>query len=230
MFSKNTFYRKIKSFQREQLLQIYNSCGEEVGFFFNVFRFYVHTFSPTKAKPPCKRDTDCIIFQFSSKALGVPKIKSVIKDTRIQSLLPDCIKPFCPLTLYYKYDIPMGRRIFNYSSFLKNLDNTQIRTILDNDCSCSHSPYIYEPHGHIITGNLDIIPDNTLRLLLSYGTKFREPVYLSSSDLFNSLSNDIEEFINKKGRKYRLRNEEFEEWKNEVKRVLKNRIHFFEEH
>ena len=104
MRNKNTFYRKIKSFQRVQLLQIYNYCAEEIGFFFNVFKSYVHTFSPPKAKP-LKKDTDCIVFQFSSKALDDLKINSVIRDTRIQALLPNNIQQFCPLRLYYKYDI-----------------------------------------------------------------------------------------------------------------------------
>ena len=229
IYNKNIFYRKIKSFQQKQLLQIYNSCGKELGLFFNVFKSYVHTFTPGKTKLT-KKDTDNILFQFSSKALDMLEMNSVIKDTRIQSLLPDIIKPFCPLKVYYKYDIPIGRRIFNYNSFLKNLDNMQIINIINKDCSCSHSPYIYEPHRHVITGNLDIIPDENLRLLLSYGTKFREPTYLLPDDLFTSLSNDIEEFIIKKSRKYKLQTHKFEEWKNEVKRVLKNKIAFFAEH
>ena len=227
--NKNIFYQRIKSFQRKQLLQIYNSCGKELGLFFNVLRSYVHTFVPEKSQLP-KKETENILFQFSSKALDLVEINSVIKDTRIQSLLPDIIQPFCPLKVYYRYDIPIGRRILNYSSFLKKLDNIQIKAIMNKDCNCSHSPYIYEPHGHVITGNLDIIPDDNLRLLLSYGTKFREPRYLSPLDLLSSLSNDIEEFIKKRSSKYKLQNTEFEEWRNEVKRVLKNKIKFFAEH
>ena len=227
--SKNIFFRKIKSFQNFQIKQIYNSCGGDIGFFYNVFRSWVHTFSPAEIRPP-KKDTDCIIFNFSSKALDHINLNSIIRDTRVQSLLPDNIIPFCPLKVYYKYDLPLGRRICNYSSFLKNLDSPQIRSILDSSCSCTSSPFLYEPRGHVLTGNLDIVTDDSLRLLMSYGTKYREPVYMSASDLSDSLSLDIENFIKNKSRKYRLQNNSFEDWKNSVKRIIKNKIEFFAEH
>ena len=50
---------------------------------------------------------------------------------------------------------------------------------------------------------VDIVEDNSLKLLMSYGTKFREPVYLTASELSNSLLVDINTFIHSKSRKYR---------------------------
>jgi len=42
-----------------------------------------------------------------------------------------------------------------------------------NDCDCSNSKFCYKPHGHIITGNLDIVGHVELRKLLKKGRKYR---------------------------------------------------------
>jgi hypothetical protein len=39
-------------------------------------------------------------------------------------------------------------------------------------CDCSHSPFQYNPSGHVITGDLNII----LRKVISHGPKFREEI------------------------------------------------------
>ena len=43
-----------------------------------------------------------------------------------------------------------------------------------NNCDCFNSKFCYKPHGHIITGNLDIARHAELRkLLLKKGPKYR---------------------------------------------------------
>jgi len=42
-----------------------------------------------------------------------------------------------------------------------------------NDCDCSNSKFCYKPHGHIITGTLDIVRHVELRKLLKNGRKYR---------------------------------------------------------
>ena len=90
--------------------------------------------------------------------------------------------------------MPMGRKIFNYNIFLKNLKQNDIRSILDEGCDCQNSPYIYEPHQHIITGDLQIVSNIDLRKFMSYGNKFREPIYQSATDLSTSLFTAVDDF------------------------------------
>ena len=52
MLNKYMFYKKITSLQNRQLKQVYKSCGDDIGFFYNVFRSWVHTFSPPKLDLP----------------------------------------------------------------------------------------------------------------------------------------------------------------------------------
>ena len=39
-------------------------------------------------------------------------------------------------------------------------------------CDCSHSPFQYNPSGHVITGDLNINQHESLRKVISHGPKF----------------------------------------------------------
>jgi hypothetical protein len=45
--------------------------------------------------------------------------------------------------------------------------------------NCSHSPFQYNPSGHVITGYLNIIQHESLRKVISHGPKFREPQHIN---------------------------------------------------
>ena len=47
--------------------------------------------------------------------------------------------------------------IFNYKEAVKELDFNVDE--VNMTCSCSSSPYIYAPAGHVVTGNLKFITD-----------------------------------------------------------------------
>ena len=43
-----------------------------------------------------------------------------------------------------------------------------------SSCDCESSTFRYEPHGHVIPGDLRIVRNRTLRRLLEKGPKYRE--------------------------------------------------------
>jgi hypothetical protein len=79
-----------------------------------------------------------------------------------------------PPIITYEYTNTIAGKIFNVSSALSNLD---IHAFLDNppDCNCKSSAYCYPTHGHVITGDLNIINNHKLKDLILKGPKFREP-------------------------------------------------------
>ena len=44
-----------------------------------------------------------------------------------------------------------------------------------SQCECNTSSHLYQPYGHVITGDLSIIPNSKLRDLIAKGPKYREP-------------------------------------------------------
>ena len=61
-------------------------------------------------------------------------------------------------------------------------------------CQCKESKFCYEPHGHVITGDLRVIENVRLKELVAKGPKYREPnmvnwkatetMFLESIDLY----------------------------------------------
>ena len=74
----------------------------------------------------------------------------------------------------YKYTSTVASKIFNFALALSNLNVSQC---LSNPqtCQCKESKFCYEPHGHVITGDLRVIENARLRELVAKGPKGREP-------------------------------------------------------
>ena len=78
------------------------------------------------------------------------------------SAIPDFIEDKEPPIISYKYTKTICHSIFN---FRKVAQEHELDIIPDATCDCRHSPYLYEPLGHVITGDLRIIKNKTLREL-----------------------------------------------------------------
>ena len=68
----------------------------------------------------------------------------------------------------------IASKIFNFSSTLSDLDYHQFHNN-PTQCECNTSSHLYQPYGHVITGDLSIIPNSKLRDLIAKGPKYREP-------------------------------------------------------
>ena len=67
-----------------------------------------------------------------------------------------------PPIISYQYTNTVANKLFNFSSTLSDLD---ITNYLSNPqhCQCNTSKFCYEPHGHVITGDLMVIENVKLR-------------------------------------------------------------------
>ena len=223
----NDLYRRLSKMRKIETIQCGKQClsNSNIGIVFNVIRSFCKSYSnPPKAKSL----SESILFHFSSKAMDHLKLNSLFRDTRLCELLPQAVKELGPLKIYYKYDFPVGRRIFNYNKFLKGLVKEEMQTILEGDCDCNRSPYLYEPRRHVITGNLSFIEHDGLRQVMSYGTKYREPVHLPKDELLESLKESIDSFVSKITRKYKVRREIMTCWKEEMMSIFSNKVSFLE--
>jgi hypothetical protein len=73
----------------------------------------------------------------------------------------------------YAYTIPVAKKNFNYKHVLYdlNIDDFQSKP---PDFTCGSFPFIYNPTGHVITGDLKIINNISLRNVFAKGPKYRE--------------------------------------------------------
>ena len=62
----------------------------------------------------------------------------------------------------YANTIPIATKIFKYKHVLHDLNIDDFKA-KSPDCTCASSPFIYNPAGHVITGDLKIINSTSLR-------------------------------------------------------------------
>ncbi len=89
----------------------------------------------------------------------------------------------------FQFNPPLSKKLHNYSKTLKDVqDMATLQHLLQNSCQCNASPFAYLLHGHVITGDLQILPTQNLRVAFSKGSKFRLPVFVTNDKLLRELT------------------------------------------
>ena len=118
--------------------------------------------------------------------------------------LPAEVRRKDSLRIVYKYGKSIGSKILNYNQVLKDMQNMNYDEIEALECGCAESDLVNVHHGHIMTGDLQIIKDRDLRELCAQGTKFREVPFLDSQKIKNNIRTNIDSLTSKMVSKYNI--------------------------
>ena len=66
----------------------------------------------------------------------------------------------------YSYTTPIATKIYDYKNLSQDLNIDDFKS-KPPDCTCACSPFIYNPAGHIMNGDLNIIKNTYLRDMLA---------------------------------------------------------------
>ena len=91
-------------------------------------------------------------------------------------------------------------------------------------CSCNSSKFCYQPAGHVITGDLDIVENKTLRELLSTGPKFREPISFSWKQNLETIMNSVEDYAKRWAKEEDVEVDTSSEWVKSIASLVNRRI------
>ena len=227
MFDNQEFYKcyvLLKSFPLKILRKLVNlndSKGERACFIIDAF--CSRMFNSVDKKMV---DSENMVIPFVSKIVEKLDISSIIKDTKIKELLPNVVKDK-NIKIFHKYTKTTGSSIFNYNTFLKDLDAEKLKQCFESNCECGESAFINRDFGHVYTGDLNIVDNDRLRELMKYGTKYREPIDVKIGKVKHEIIKSIEKFIEVIGRKYRIAHAEFKVWFDKVIQILNNRLRRF---
>ena len=110
--------------------------------------------------------------KFSNKGIDAVNLSNILRHKKVQSCIPEYFKSKSTPCISYKYTPTIASNLFNYKPTLQSLD---IEHLLLNPptCSCSSSPFNYQPAGHVITGDVNIVKNEELKSLILKGPKFR---------------------------------------------------------
>ena len=131
--------------------------------------------------------------KFLNKAVDAINLPALLRSTSVTDKIPVYFKDKEPPTVSYEYTSTVAIKLFNFAPALSNVN---VSEYLSNPqtCQCNESKFCYEPHGHVITGDLRVIENAKLRELAAKGPKYREPsrvnwkatetMFLESIDLY----------------------------------------------
>ena len=68
-------------------------------------------------------------------------------------------------------------------------------------CNCKKSKYCHKDIGHVLTGDLSIIDDSSLRTLMTYGPKYRLPKTYNWKLVYNQVDIALNTCIKKWSKK-----------------------------
>ena len=112
--------------------------------------------------------------KFLNKAVDAINLPALLQSTSVIDKIPVYFTDKEPPVVSYEYTSIVASKIFNFAPALSNLN---VAEYLSNPqtCQCKESKFCYEPHGHVITGDLRVIENTRLRELVAEGLKYREP-------------------------------------------------------
>jgi len=115
--------------------------------------------------------------------------------------------------------------IFNHRKTLQHLNIDDLRLTLPV-CSCSSSPFNYNPIGHVITGNLAILTNDKLRNTLRKGPEYREPHHINWNQNFKLLMDSIEDYARKWGKQEEVELDILSDWVTSIRSLIRKKEYF----
>lgn len=162
-----------------------------------------------------------IVAQYVNHGMDKVLSENIFNNRQLRKIIPDLKDIGVRIT--YKREPPISRTICNHTSLLKKLTPEKIVSVLTDNCYCSDSPYLYAKHGHIITGDLEIVADDTLRKIMKYGAKYRIPAEIDYKAVRTECNNIITQFT----RKYKgVFPHKIQDFCSKANEILDNRIDY----
>ena len=164
---------------------------------------------------PCKKEKERITWNanFVHQIIGDVNFGSIINSRGARNLLPNRLQKGTDIRIIYSFGKTIGQKILNYNQILKNTGQLSYEEIQNMRCSCESSPFKHDRFGHVITGDLDIIQNQALREMCSFGTKFRENPILDLNKICKQVRLDVDKLVVKICNKYRLPRNALRDWK-----------------
>ena len=120
-------------------------------------------------------------------------------------------------TISFKYSPTIKSKINNYRQVI-NQGITPIH------CDCNIYDNKYKIDNHVFTGNLDIVCNAELRLLMRKGLNFREIPTASKSTVYKSVVSSIDSYIYKTSERSKIPQGNFKPWKLEFLKKVQHRL------
>ena len=151
-------------------------------------------------------------------------LPSIFRDSSVISSIPTYFQNSETPIICYKYNKPIRSIFFNSNKHVSDLD---IDTSTPDTWDCKDAVYCYPTAGHIITGNLKIIPDARIRNIISKGPKFQFPSNIDFNKYREEIAAALNEFGNRWCKREYVEHKALKERKLSIWKLVNKRISFY---
>ena len=134
--------------------------------------------------------------KFANKGLDAINLSNILNNKNVKSKVPPYFKEHPIPIVSYSYTRSIASKIFNYKTIIRSVNIKDIKS-KPPSCSCQESRFCYSPSGHVITGDLDLIPNAKLRNIIRKGPKYRIPNTINWKYNFKLLMDAVEDHARK---------------------------------
>ena len=180
-------------------------------------------FKPVKSDVPAENPKHLMKIKFLHKGIDAINVPQLLRSQSVMDKIPAYFKDKDPPIISYQYTNTVANKLFNFSSTLSNLD---ITNYLSNPqhCQCNTSKFCYEPHGHVIKGDLMVIENVKLRELVAKGPKYRGPNKINWQSTETMISNSIDLYAEQWSKLEQVDLKYLSEWKDQIKELVVERV------
>jgi len=125
----------------------------------------------------------------------------------------------------YTYGPPSSKFVFNYAKTLKAIDSIgALSQTLTKTCDCNQSTFRYDPVGHIVTENLDIVENEELKGILKKGTKYRIPTIIDWDKIREEFLESLNQLTLRLERRTKIHPFAFHFYRSSIMRLFNSRL------
>ena len=121
-------------------------------------------FRAVRSDVPAENPKHFMKIKFLNKAVDAINLPALLRSTSVTNKIPVYFRDKEPPIVSYEYTSTVASKLFNFSPALSNLNVSEYFSN-PQTCQCKESKFCYEPHGHVITGDLRVIENAKLREL-----------------------------------------------------------------
>ena len=150
-------------------------------------------------------------------------LHNIFKDNSVISSVPNYFNNSETLFICYKYNKPIRSSIFYFNEIVTDIN---IGSNNPDSRDCRFSNYLYPPKGHVIKGNLNVIPDARIRNIISIGPKYKFPSNIDFPKCRREIAASLNDFSNRWCKRENNEPDALKEWKINILKLLILVFHF----
>lgn len=165
--------------------------------------------------------------QFQHKSIEDIHLNTILHSSEIRNTLPEAAKHI-KICVTYSYQNTIGRKILNYNKVLKNVKHSDLKqkySLDDCDCMANYTNFIDHRLGHVHTGKLEIIQDESLRSIMKYGANYREVGHFDRKHISENIFSGIDDLVSSLAKACSMKSTtEFNEFQEKMKKRIKDKL------